>query len=352
MNSKQQKIDSFNPNSLASETSNIYGLPFDESESQIVILPLPWDVTVSYNDGTCNGPEAIFEASKQVDLYDPSVANAWKVGLHMLPINETWKRTSEDARLKAIRVIEDLETDNFNDETTVLQNDVNEICENFHLQVEQKTLEIINSNKIVIGLGGDHSTPYGIIKALASKHKSFGVLQFDAHCDLREAYEGFTFSHASIMYNVLKDVPQVSKLVQVGIRDYCEDELNYINNSEKKVEVFFDRYLKQQTYLGKTFKNLVDEIISKLPQHIYISFDIDALDPKLCPNTGTPVAGGLELEQAYFIIEEIVNANKIIIGADINEVSPNDANDWDANVGARLLYRIANLIAKSNKLVS
>jgi len=113
---------------------------------------------------------------------------------------------------------------------------------------------------------------------------------------------------------------------------------------------FFDRYIKQQSYIGKTFNDFTIEVIATLPEKVYISFDIDALDPKLCPNTGTPVAGGLELEQVYYMIEEIVKAGKIIISADINEVSPSLNSDWDANVGARLLYRLSNLIALSNKL--
>jgi len=266
----------------------------------------------------------------------------------MLPVNEDWKKTSLKTRAKAIQIIEDLENDCQDEETIVLQKSVNDACLKFHQEVEEKASEIIANNKLVIGLGGDHSSPYGIIRAIAKKHKSFAILQFDAHCDLREAYEGFTFSHASIMYNVLKDVPEVSKLVQIGIRDYCEDEKNYTDNSNGRVVTFYDRYIKQQSYIGRTFLDFTNEVIQQLPQYIYISFDIDALDPKLCPNTGTPVAGGLELEQAYFIIEEIVKSAKTIIAADINEVSPGQDSDWDANVGARLLYRLANLIAKSN----
>jgi agmatinase len=351
MNTKQQKINSYNPNGLAAADANIYGLPFNAEEAEIIILPLPWDVTVSYNDGTCYGPESIFEASKQVDLYDAAVANAWKIGLHMLPINESWKKTSEETRVLAKKIIEDLENGSENEETNNLLTHVNNTCSKFHQEVEQAALNILNNNKIIVGLGGDHSTPYGIIKALATKHNSFAILQFDAHCDLRDAYEGFTYSHASIMFNVLNDVPQVTKLVQVGIRDYCEDEKNLIENSNGRIVTFFDRYIKQQSFAGKTFADFATEVIATLPQHIYISFDIDALDPKLCPNTGTPVAGGLELEQAYFMIEEIVKAGKIIIAADVNEVSPAEDSDWDANVGARLLFRLSNLIAKSNNLI-
>jgi agmatinase len=345
--SKQDKINNFDPNGLAAAEANIYGLPFTEEESEIVILPLPWDVTVSYSDGTSKGPEAVYEASKQVDLYDAAVANAWKIGHFMRPINEEWRMISEKTRAKAIQIIEDLESGNEDDDTAALLNQVNEACISFHQQVEKACDEILATNKIIIGLGGDHSTPLGILKSLAKKHNDFAILQFDAHCDLRIAYEGFTYSHASIMYNVLNEIKEVSKLVQLGIRDYCEDELNMINDSKNRIITFFDRYIKQVAIKGRSFADLTTEMIASLPQKVYVSFDIDALDPKLCPNTGTPVAGGFELEQAFYILEELVKSGRTIIGADINEVAPGE-NEWDANVGARLLYRLCNLTAKSN----
>src|SRR5690606_2133030 len=118
------------------------------------------------------------------------------------------------------------------------------------------------------------------------------VLQIDAHADLRRAYEGFQYSHASIMYNILEEIPAVTKLVQVGIRDYCDEEFEAITKSQGRIVTFFDRDLKAGAYQGKTWDQQTDEIIRELPERIYISFDIDGLDPKLCPNTGTPVPGG------------------------------------------------------------
>ncbi|HVA99402.1 MAG TPA: arginase family protein, partial [Bacteroidia bacterium] len=160
---------------------------------------------------------------------------------------------------------------------------------------------------------------------------------------LRDAYEGFEFSHASIMFNALK-IKQVSKLVSVGIRDYCEAEATLISNSNGRIKTYFDRTLKNRAYKGDSWKSICIEIVNNLPEKIYLSFDIDGLDPKLCPNTGTPVAGGFEFEQALFLIETVIASGKKIIAFDINEVSPGK-DEWDANVGARLLYRIANLVA-------
>jgi agmatinase len=182
-----------------------------------------------------------------------------------------------------------------------------------------------------------------MMQAIAEKHGKFAILQIDAHADLRNAYEGFEFSHASIMYNALK-IPQVDKLIQVGIRDYCEEELNLITASNGRVKTFFDRDIKYAMYVGDSWDRVCNRIVRELPQTIYLSFDIDGLDPKLCPHTGTPVAGGFEAEQVLFLLEKIVRSGRQIIAFDINEVSPGtEGEEWDANVAARLLYRIANM---------
>ena len=163
-------------------------------------------------------------------------------------------------------------------------------------------------------------------------------------CALPISYEGFEFSHASIMYNALK-LFNIKKLVQVGIRDYCEAELDIINNSNGRVKTFFDRDIKQQQYQGTTWHTICQNIVKELPQNVYLSFDIDGLDPKLCPGTGTPVAGGFETDQVLYLIEQVVASGKTLIAFDINEVSGED--EWNANVASRLLYRIANLVMKS-----
>ena len=119
-------------------------------------------------------------------------------------------------------------------------------------------------------MGGDHSTPLGLMKALTDKYDDYGVLHLDAHHDLRVAYEGFTYSHASIMYNAINEIPQISKLISIAIRDYSEDEMNIAQSSEK-VETFYDRDIKNRLFEGETWKSIVDEIISKLPRmYIYL----------------------------------------------------------------------------------
>jgi len=196
-------------------------------------------------------------------------------------------------------------------------------------------------------LGGDHSTPFGYIKAIAERYPDFGILQIDAHCDLRDAYEGFVYSHASIMFNVLKEIDSVKKIVQVGIRDFCDEELDFIQKSDGKIVTFFDKVIKERQYEGETWKSIVDDIVAQLPENIFISFDIDGMDPKLCPHTGTPVPGGFETEQVFYLLKKVKEAGKKIIGFDLNEVGVSN-NEWDENVGSRILYKLCSLIITTN----
>ena len=196
-------------------------------------------------------------------------------------------------------------------------------------------------------LGGDHSVAYGLIKALSEKHKEFGILQIDAHCDLRKSFEGLTHSHGSIMYNVLNNISSVTKLIQLGIRDYCESEWNYICESDFRVVTYFEKEIKERQFEGETWAKISDEIIAQLPQHVYISYDIDGLDPKLCPHTGTPVPGGFEIEQLNFLFKKIVNSGRKIIGFDLCETGVS-TDGWDQNVGARVIFKMCNLMLSEN----
>ncbi len=342
------KIASFDPNGLGGINGNIYGLPFDTSEAKLVILPVPWEVTVSYQAGTAQAPAAILEASMQVDLFDPFVADAWKLGIAMKEINQQLKEKSDFFREKAEEYINQLAHGiDPSQSTATLQvlDQINQACKEMNEWVNKESSQLLAQNKIVALLGGDHSTPLGLLEALSEKNPTFGILHIDAHADLREAYEGFEYSHASIMYNAIK-IPAITNLVQIGIRDYCEAEMALIQ-ADKRITTFFDRDIKQQQYEGKTWAGICDSIIALLPEKVYLSYDIDGLDPKLCPNTGTPVPGGLELEQTLFLVEKLVQSGRKIIGFDLNEVAPGK-DEWDANVGARLLYRLANMCLVSN----
>lgn len=340
---KEEVIAQFNPNDPGI-SGQLFGLPFNEETADVIIVPVPWEVTVSYKGGTAVGPKAILEASAQVDLLFKGIPDAWKLGIAMLPFPENILAESNALREIAEKHIETLESGEASLDKLALQQ-VNEACESLVIYTKNTVKKYLSANKLVGLLGGDHSTPLGFIHALSEQHE-FGILQIDAHADLRKSYEGFTYSHASIMYNALK-LPAVRKLVQVGIRDYCEEEQQVIDRSKGRVKVFFDEDIKHAQYNGESWSSICKKIVAELPALVYISFDIDGMDPKLCPNTGTPVAGGFEFHQITLLLKTLAQSGKKIIGFDLNEVAPGEADEWDANVGARLLYQLCNWMAVS-----
>ncbi len=331
--------DKFNPNDIGVANGNYFGLPFSIDESQIVILPIPWDVTTSYNPGTHNGPQAILDASLQVDLFDVNVNEAWNIEIGTEPLSEKVLKDNEKYRAISECVINCLAMGYSETELKKEIEKVNKGSRMLNDWVYDKAKQFLEKGKMVALLGGEHSVPFGYIKALSEKYAEFGILHIDAHADLRNAYEGFTYSHASIMYNVLNNIPQVTKICQVGQRDFCVQECEIIERDER-LSFFSDMEISNFLFEGGTWKEICDKIIDSLPQNVYISFDIDGLSPDLCPNTGTPVPGGLSFRQADYLLFRLAASGKTIIGFDLCEVSPG-SDEWDANVGARLLFKMA-----------
>lgn len=329
----------YNPDDVGVKNGFLFGIPQKYDDSALVIIPVPWEVTVSYNAGTAVAPQAVLNASPQLDIYHCEFPEAWKRGIMMLDIPQDILLRNNSLRTKAKEYIMMLEAGAVIEEYPVLMQHLQEInmaCDELRKWVYDESEKHLRNGKKVALLGGDHSTPLGLIQMLASK-RDFGILQIDAHADLREAYEGFTYSHASVMYNAVQ-CEGVSHLVQVGIRDVSNGEVNYAHN-HPKITTFYDHTLKKESFGGKTWKQQTEDILAALPDDVYISFDIDGLCPSLCPHTGTPVPGGLTYAETQYLIEEVAK-NRNIIGFDLNEVSPSPDNEWDANVGARVLYNL------------
>ena len=343
-------LSQFDPNSVGNPNNNIFGLPFNEEEARLVILPIPWEVTVSYNAGTARAPEHIFKASLQVDLFDPEFKDEWKQGYFMrssdrkILMKSDYLRKEAELYINYIAGGEDVNANKFMCKTLKEVNAGGLLLNDW---VYEQTKDLMAAGKLVAVLGGDHSTPLGYFKAIAEKHGDFGILQIDAHCDLRMAYENFVYSHASVMYNALKEIPQLKKLVQVGIRDYCEEEWDFIKANTERVTTFFDKEIKERLYEGDSWQNITNQIIEQLPANVFISFDIDGLDPKLCPHTGTPVQGGFETEAIFYLFKKIQKTGRRIVGFDLNEVGISQ-DEWDENVGARCLFKLCNLLVASN----
>ena len=327
----------FDPDAAAGSGSGIYGLPFTAEEARVVIIPVPYEATTSYGGGTSGGPEAVFEASKQIDLFDWETGRPYEKGIAMLGIPKEIVDWNTKAKSIAAAVI--AAGGVVDDATSKAASEVNKISEAVNEWVYEQTRALLIAGKMPVVLGGDHAVPFGAMLAYAETHPNLGILHLDAHADLRDAYEGFTWSHASIFHNVITKIGGVDRLVQVGVRDLSNAEAAMIEGSEGRIVTFFDSDLAARKEEGATWAEITDEIVAALPQDVYLSWDIDGLDPTLCPSTGTPVPGGLSWNEAIGLLRAIRRAGKRIVGLDLCEVSPGES-EWDANVGARLLYKM------------
>jgi agmatinase len=320
---REPRTAKFDPDAAAPAKSGIYGLPFTPAQARVVIIPVPYEATTSYGGGTSRGPAAVFAASKQVDLYDHETGDPYAHGIAMLDIPRkivAWNAKAKKLGRKKV-------------------DKVNQLCDSVNQFVYDRTRRLLDHGKMPVVLGGDHSVPFGAIRAYAERYPGLGILHLDAHADLRDAYQGFTWSHASIFHNVMTHIDRVGKLVQVGVRDLGASELRMIERSNGRIVTFFDDDLAARKEKGTPFAKLADEIVRQLPNEVYLSWDIDGLDPTLCPGTGTPVPGGLSWNEAIGLLRAIRRARKRIVGLDLCEVAPGET-EWDANVGARLLYKM------------
>lgn len=340
-------LDNFDPDAPGITNGSYFGLPFTPDEAGLVLLSVPWDVTVSYGEGTAEAPESMIKASLQIDLFDLHNPEGWKKGIATIPLDTRVARLGNQLREKAREVIESYEEGREEShETREMIAEINKGSQWLNRYVYDQSVKYLAGNRRVAVVGGDHSVPLGLIRALGQRHENFGILHIDAHADLREAYEGFTYSHASIMYNVLNEVPSVSRLVQVGVRDLGKKEYDLAVENPKVAQ--FDDYMIGGALLGgRSWDSVCDSIISELPEKVYVSFDIDGLSPENCPGTGTPVPGGLSFRESVYMIDKVRESGREIIGFDLCEVAPaSDENEFEANIGARILYKLCNLTLK------
>jgi agmatinase len=316
----------FDPDAPADDDGGLFGLPHTPDDAAVVVLPVPFEPTASSGHGTADAPPAVLEASYQVDLSDPETGDPWRQGIAMAP-EADWLRPLNEHCLKlAARARE-------GDAAALAE--VNEASERVARHVEAFTAAQLDAGRIPAVLGGDHSVPLGAFRAAAARHPGLGILHVDAHADLRDAYEGFVQSHASIFFNALQ-LPGVDRLVQVGLRDLGVSERR-LADADERVHWFTDAQLSAHEQAGRPYLELAQRIVARLPDTVWVSFDIDGLDPALCPGTGTPVPGGLSWREAMGLLAALGRSGKRIVGFDLCEVGP---SPWDANVGARLLYKL------------
>lgn len=325
--------------------SGLFGFQKSYDQSDIAIIPVPWDATVSYRRGTHQGPQHILQASTQLDFFDPETGSgALEAGIYMDPIPEDLLKLNQEATDVCMKVQQILETSDTSkgDELSSLTHQANELCSKMVNRVYVLAKKFSAEGKLVGLIGGDHSTPLGLIEAVGQNTSGdFGVLHIDAHHDFRDSYQGFENSHASIMNNVMKLQDAPKALVQFGIRDYSKSEFEFAKN-DPRIHVLYDKSLHQQLHEGKSFAEVVRPYLDKLPQNVYVSVDIDGFDPALCPDTGTPVPGGLDYNQYLFLLDELRRQGKKLVGFDLVEVGPSTdpENEYNGNVGARVLYQL------------
>lgn len=345
-------MNKFDATNAISSEFGIFGIPLSEAESRVVLIPVPWEVTTSYGSGASDGPRIVRDASEQIDLFDFETGKAYEEGYFMRPFPADLKANNDVYKAKAQELIglrTDLSTDQARMNT--LAAEVNEACRKMTDWVYAECQSVLKSKKLLGLVGGDHSTPMGAIRAVSEElNGDFAVLHIDAHADLRKSYQGFEQSHASIMHNVMTANKRPKKLVQVGIRDFCEEEFDYIQ-SRDDIKTFFDIELKRRLLSGDSWSHVCQDILKELPQKVYISFDIDGLDPAFCPHTGTPVPGGLSIDQVFYLFYELAKSGRQIVAFDLNEVSTGGADEaeWDGNVGARILYKLCGWLVTTNK---
>jgi agmatinase len=333
----------FDPEGTFSKDSSIFGMPQNKA-AKLHLLPAAWEPTTSFKKGTVNGPKALFEATKQMDLYHPYFKKIYEKGIYwndgLLEITEILNNSATSYAEKVIKDIESCKGSKTSD-----LNFANISSDKFNNLIYQMSSEAINKNQVVGLVGGDHSCPFGLIKALNENYKeenSFAIVHIDAHFDFREAYQGFQHSHASIMHNVKTKIGNPPQIFQLGIRDFCESELKFANEN---ATYLLDQEMQTKLFSGKSFNQILESLFNELPENIYISFDIDGLSPEYCPNTGTPVPGGLSYNQATHMVEWLHGKGHKLIGFDLVEISPdtkqNPGEGLDEVIGSRILYALS-----------
>jgi len=317
--------------------NNLYGLPHSFDNAVLHVHEIPTAITVSGTKGAEDGPAGLAKGSKSIELTSEQYRDdAWIPGMW---VNETDPEL-HDLHKKGRDIFEEMIDSNLDHVVEYNSRQINEICEKVNNILERDVTNSLKLNRLVAVIGGCHGSIFGGVKAHAKFNESFSILTVDAHLDLRLAYEGVKWSHASIMRNILTEIPQVKHLTSVGIRSTGADERQYVKENKDRISVFYDSVMRlKMDSQEKNWQNMCYDIVDSIPTvDVYISFDHDGLEVSLCPSTGTPVAGGLSMWQAKTLISTLVAMKKRIIGFDLNEMVPTTQND--RNSAAELFYHM------------
>jgi len=336
---------------MANSFSFAFGTKTSFEQAPIIIIPVPWEVTASYGAGASQGPELIRRASSQMDFFQKHTLRAHNHFIHFHNEDSVIQNLNQKALVLAQKIKDHWEENKIltSGEQKELHK-VNQLCEQMVKWVYDKSSDIYSKEKIPVVVGGDHSVSEGILQFLGDVYRGdYGVLHIDAHPDLRCAYQGFTYSHASVMYNALSHKFSPTKLVQIGIRDFSQEEYNLIQN-DSRITCYYDEDLKNRLFCGDNWADLSREIVADLPPRVYVSLDIDGLSWECAMGTGTPVPGGLSFSQLVFLLRELERQKKQIIGFDVVETANGidstlslSLKEWSGNISARLIYQLSSI---------
>ena len=309
-------------------------------KADVVVVSVPWSVTADYGRGATYTPDAVIEATARCGNYDAWSGVSLEGRVATAEIDYNIQELSEQLGRDAERVAQVGEGSSFTGDYALRKvKSINEGFDAMHRSTYEQTLRYAKQGKTVAVVGGDHSVSYGAVKAVAECNEGLGVLFVDAHTDFVAEGEVFNFSHRSIARNIIEDIPLVERLVAVGVRESSRGESERVGG-ESKVELFPAESLAQARFEGKSWGEQCREIVERLPQKVYISFDIDALKIEFCHNTNAPVPGGMTFDEAIYLINSVVASGRKIVGFDITEVVPHLKNTMDATVAARLLAKM------------
>ncbi len=389
----------------ASADSGLFGFDTRPEDAELVLIGVPFEATVSYGRGAAQTPARMVRASHQVDLYDAFAQRSVGEEVAMAPLRTDWLELNRSAcraaargdrdavnaacaRLQAELELEVKRWLRAGKKVGVLGGDhsvplaamralMGGAAEGDGASADESAgasvgaaegggasadesagasvgaagggaaAGVAPSDAVgggAVTVGAADAAGGGSASSAESTEDALGVLQIDAHHDLRIAYEGYRHSHASIMANLLAGAPAPARLTAVGIRDYSAGERERAAGDDR-VHTFYERDIRARLYRGACWHDICAEIAETLPRRVYVSFDIDGLDPALCPHTGTPVPGGLAFSEAVHLLETLLHSGRTLVGFDLCEVvpSPDDDDEWDLNVAARLLHKLAAL---------
>ncbi len=292
----------------------VYGRTCRWEEAELVLIAVPWGRGVSFRPGTEKAPALIRAVSTQIDYYRPECPRLEEAPLFWIEPETPFSLESDPDTAYEAEVLP---------------------------YVVRWAEAALTARKPFGIVGGDHSVPLGAHHALQKFAPGpYGVLHIDAHADLRPSYEGLRYSHATILYHI-SQLPQVERIVAVGVRDWAREEAEYARSRYPALAVYEMQRLAQAAYLGRSWMETVSEIVSLLPPYVYLSLDVDALEVGYVPNTGTPVPGGFHYEQLFFLLEAVRRSGRRIVAFDVCETG---GAQLDALVSAHLIYRLCGLV--------